>query len=118
MPSCTNIYSNVGDTSREDFVRMKEAGIAGVYHICRLGEGEVTNLDPQTRMATIRNAIDAGLEVPNAVEPIGPEHTPEVLAEQIGLMKSTKPIQTGVMKRINVPGTPFEGTGKITTHIH
>lgn len=91
VPSCTNIYSNVGDTSREDFMRMKEAGIAGVYHICRLGEGRVTNLDPQTRMATIRNAIDVGFEVLNAMEPIGPEHTPEVLAEQIELIKSPSP---------------------------
>lgn len=115
-PACTNIYSNVGDTSREDFIRMKEAGISGVYHISRLGEGEVTNLDPKARMATIQNAIDAGLEVLNAVEPIGPEHTPEVLAEQIELMKSTSPIQTGVMKRINVPGTPFEGTGEVTSY--
>lgn len=94
-PACTNIYSNVGDTSREDFERMKEAGIDGVYHICRLGEGEVTKLDPKARMATIQNAIDAGLDVLNAVEPIGPEHSPEVLAEQIELMKSTSPIQTG-----------------------
>lgn len=67
-------------------------------------------------MATIRNAIDAGLEVLNAVEPIGPEHAPETLAEQIELMKSTSPIQTGVMKRINVPGTPFEGTGEVTSY--
>lgn len=115
-PACTNIYSNVGDTSREDFVRMKKAGISGVYHISRLDEGEVTNLDPEARMATIRNAIDAGLEVLNAVEPIGPEHAPETLAEQIELMKSTSPIQTGVMKRINVPGTPFEGTGEVTSY--
>ena len=113
-PDTTNIYSNVGDTPLEDFIRMKEAGVSGVYHISRLGEGEVTTIDPETRMATIKNAIDAGLMVLNAVEPIGPEHTPQILAEQIELMKSTKPIQTGVMKRINVPGTPFEGTGEIT----
>lgn len=115
-PACTNIYSNVGDTSRANFERMKEAGISGVYHISRLGEGEVTKLSPEARMATIHNAIAAGLEVLNAVEPIGPEHSPEVLAEQIELMKSTNPIQTGVMKRINVPGTPFEGTGEITSY--
>ena len=115
-PACTNIYSNVGDTSYEDFCRMKEAGISGVYHICRLGEGTVTKLCPEARMETIQNAIKAGLDVLNAVEPIGPEHTPEELAEQIELMKSTKPIQTGVMKRINVPGTPFEGTGEITSY--
>lgn len=113
-PAVTNLYSNVGDTSLEDFLKMKEAGISGVYHICRLGEGEVTNLKPEARMQTIQNAIDAGLDVLNAVEPIGPEHSPELLAEQIMLMKKTNPIQTGVMKRVNIPGTPFEGTGEIT----
>lgn len=112
-PATTNLYSNVGDTSKEDFLKMKEAGIAGVYHICRLGEGVVTNLKPEARMQTIQNAIDAGLDVLNAVEPIGPEHSPEMLAEQIILMKKTNPIQTGVMKRVNVPGTPFEGSGEI-----
>lgn len=115
-PACTNIYSNVGDTSRDDFVRMKEAGISGVYHICRLGEGTTTTLRPEARMQTIKNAIDAGLDVLNAVEPIGPERTPEELAEQIELMKSVRPIQTGVMKRIDVPGTPFEHTGEITAY--
>ncbi|MDO4502485.1 MAG: hypothetical protein Q4D06_04805 [Coriobacteriia bacterium] len=112
-PAQTNIYSNVGDSSLEDFLKMKEAGITGVYHICRLGEGKVTRLQPEDRKQTIQNAIDAGLVVLNAVEPIGPEHTAEELAEQIMVMKAQNPIQTGVMKRINVPGTPFEGTGEI-----
>ena len=78
---------------------MKEAGISGVYHICRLGEGEVTNLKPEARRQTFQNAIDVGLDVLNAVEPIGPEHTPEQLAEQIMIMKSQNPIQTGVNPR-------------------
>lgn len=112
-PATTNLYSNVGDTSYEDFLKMKEAGIVGVYHICRLGEGEVTKLSPESRQKTVQNAIKAGLDIMNAVEPIGPEHTPEQLAEQIFIMKGQNPIQTGVMKRINVPGTPFEGTGEI-----
>ena len=28
-PACTNLYSNVGDSSLEDFLKMKEAGISG-----------------------------------------------------------------------------------------
>ena len=118
IPATTKLLSNVGDSSKEDFLKMKEAGIEGVYHICRLGEGEVTELDPAVRMQTIQNAIDAGLDVLNAVEPIGPEHTNEELAEQIVLMMKTNPIQTGVMTRINVPGTPFEGTGSLTHYRH
>lgn len=113
VPASTNIYSNVGDTSYESFCQMREAGISGVYHICRIGEGEHTKLDPKMRMQTMENAKRAGLDLLNAVEPIGPEHTPEVLAAKIFEMKSTGPIQTGAMKRIAVPGSPFADKGEI-----
>ncbi len=113
-PAETNLYSNVGDTGYEDFCKMKEAGIDGVYHICRIGEGVHTKLDPDARYETMRNAVMAGLATLNAVEPIGPEHTPEELAHKIFEMKKYGPIQTGSMKRIAVPGTPFADKGEIT----
>lgn len=113
-PAQTNLYSNVGDMSYEDFLKMKEAGITGVYHICRLGEGKHTKLDPAKRYETMDNALRAGLDVLDAVEPIGPEHTPEELAEKIFVSKSRNPLQTGSMKRIAVPGTPFADKGEIT----
>ncbi|MGI6217469.1 MAG: radical SAM protein [Coriobacteriales bacterium] len=109
----TNIYTNVGDTSYEDFCKMKEAGADGVYHICRLGEGVHTNLRPEDRLQTMENAKRAGLDTLDAVEPIGPEHTPEELVEKMFLTKRFKSIQTGSMKRIAVPGTPFENMGEI-----
>lgn len=113
-PAQTNLYSNVGDTGYEDFCKMKEAGIDGAYHICRLGEGKHTKLDPAARYETMKNAQRAGLDLLDAVEPIGPEHTAEELAEKMYESKLYKPIQTGSMKRIAVPGTPFEGKGEIT----
>lgn len=112
-PAQTNLYSNVGDTSYEDFCKMKEAGIDGAYHICRLGEGTHTKLDPNTRYETMRNAQRAGLDLLDAVEPIGPEHTPEQLVEKMFQSREYSPIQTGSMKRIAVPGTPFEDKGEI-----
>lgn len=112
-PPETNLYSNVGDTSYEDFCKMKEAGIVGAYHICRLGEGRFTKLDPAARYETIANAKRAGLDVLDAVEPIGPEHTAEELVERMFLTKENGSIQTGAMKRIAVPGTRFAGTGEI-----
>ena len=45
----TLMFSNVGDTSYEDFVEMKTAGISGVYHCWRLGEGTDTRIDPEQR---------------------------------------------------------------------
>ena len=112
-PAETNIYTNVGDTSYEDFCRMKEAGASGVYHICRLGEGTHTKLDPRSRFQTMENARRAGLSVLDAVEPIGPERTPAELVEKMFLTKRFQSIQTGSMKRIAVPGTPFADKGEI-----
>lgn len=113
-PKETNLYSNVGDSSFEAFCKMKEAGIDGVYHICRLGEGKHTKIKPETRFETMSNAAKAGLTLLDAVEPIGPEHSAEELVQNIFASKKRKPIQTGAMKRIAVPGTPFEGKGEIT----
>lgn len=110
----TMLVSNVGDTSYEDFVRMKEAGLDGVYHCWRLGEGKDTKLDPEQRKQTMRNAKKAGLEVLDALEPIGPEHTAEEMAEHIMFSKEMNVYQSGAMKRISVPGTPFENSPEIT----
>lgn len=110
----TNIYSNVGDTSREDFELMKAAGIDGVYHCWRLGEGTETPFSDEQRKQTLANAREAGLVVLDAVEPIGLEHSAAELAEHIMFDIEIGAIQTGSMKRIPVPGTPFEGTPMIT----
>lgn len=110
----TKIISNVGDTSVEDFIRMKDAGVDAVYHCWRLGEGDVTPFDPEERKRTLLNAKEAGLDVLDAVEPIGPEHTNEELAEHILFSIEIGSIQSGCMKRTPVPGTPFEGKGTIT----
>lgn len=110
----TKIFSNVGDTSYENFLKMKEAGISGVYHCWRLGEGTDTKLSPEQRKQTMYNAKKAGLEVLDALEPIAPEHTPEELADHIFFSKELGSLQCGAMKRIAVPGTPFEGTAEIS----
>ncbi|MDO4544519.1 MAG: hypothetical protein Q4C25_00035 [Bacillota bacterium] len=110
----TKLYTNVGDTSYEAFVEMKAAGIDGVYHCWRLGEGKDTAIAPETRKATIANARKAGLETLDALEPIGYEHTPEEMAEHIFFSIEMGTTQCGVMKRISVPGTPFENTPQIS----
>lgn len=110
----TMIVSNVGDTSYEDFVKMKKAGLDGVYHCWRLGEGRDTTFDPEQRKQTMRNAKKAGLEILDALEPIGPEHTAEEMAEHIIFSRKMNVYQSGAMKRISVPGTPFENSEEIT----
>jgi len=106
-PAQTLIYTNIGDTDYETFVRLKEAGADGVYHVVRLGEGVYTTIDPKKREETIENARRAGLALQDCVEPIGPEHTPEILAEHIfgAIEKNVDTI--GAMRRTAVPGTQF-----------
>ena len=39
----TKLFANVGDTEYAAFEQMKAAGIDGVYHVCRLGKGNIPN---------------------------------------------------------------------------
>lgn len=106
----TKILTNVGDTSYEAFCEMKAAGVDGVYHCWRLGEGDVTGILPERRKETAYNAKKAGLEFLDALEPIGTEHTVDELAEHIMWSREMETIQYGAMSRVPVPGTPFENT--------
>lgn len=110
------LYTNIGDTSYEAFREIKAAGLDGVYHCWRLGEGKDTVFSPEQRKQTIINAKKAGLDILDALEPIGIEHTPEEMADHIFFSMEMETIQYGAMKRISVPGTPFEHTPEITNY--
>lgn len=111
----TNLYTNIGDTSYEAFAEIKAAGLNGVYHCWRLGEGKDTLFSSEQRKQTMKNAKKVGLDILDALEPIGIEHTPEEMAEHIFFSMEMETIQYGAMKRISVPGTPFENTPEITS---
>jgi len=106
-PPQTLLYTNIGDTDYETFVKLKQAGADGAYHVIRLGEGSYTTISPERRQATIDNARRAGLMLQDCLEPIGTEHTPEELVDHI-FKTIEKGVDTaGVMKRTPVPGTIF-----------
>lgn len=111
-----NLYTNIGDTSYEAFVDIKAAGLDGVYHCWRLGEGKDTMFSSKQRKQTVINAKKAGLDILDALEPIGVEHTPEEMAEHIFFSIEMETIQYGAMKRIPVPGTPFENIPEIANY--
>ncbi len=113
-PPTTQIWVNVGDTEREAFVEMKKAGVTGVYHVCRIGEGMDTSLDPKQRVRTMHNALDAGLELYTCCEPIGPEHTPEQLVENMFIGIDMGITQHAAMRRVAVEGTPLAVHGQIS----
>jgi biotin synthase len=110
----TQIWANVGDSSTDAFKEMKKAGVTGVYHVCRIGEGIDTNLKPEDRIQTMRNALDAGLELYTCCEPIGPEHTVDELVDNIFIGIEMGITQHATMRRVAVPGAPLAKRGQIS----
>jgi len=109
----TTMIANIGDFGRGEARQLKKAGYAGIYHAIRMGEGTATAIDPQTRMGTIETARDAGLLIGTCVEPIGPEHSVEEIAEKILIGRELKPCYSGAMRRITIPGSEMEKYGMI-----
>jgi biotin synthase len=110
----TVLIANVGDQSLERAKRIKDTGYAGVYHALRLREGIDTRLSPEKRKESIRSFQGAGLGVGTCVEPVGPEHTSEELAEAILFTGSFDPSYSGAARRIAIPGTAIAGRGMIS----
>ena len=110
----TVLVANVGDRSLREANLMKEAGFAGVYHALRLREGMDTRLSPQARKDSIRNFQEAGLSVGTCVEPVGPEHSNEELADMILYTNSMNPAFSGAARRVPIPGTELADKGMIS----
>ena len=89
-------------------------GFSGVYHALRLREGKDTGLSVEKRKQSIINFKEAGLEVDTCVEPVGPEHTNEELADMIAFTASINPSYSGAARRIPIPGTAMAGLGAIS----
>ena len=109
----TTLIANIGDQTLKNSVRLKDAGFSGVYHAVRLREGKDTTLSVGKRKQSISNFKEAGLEVGTCVEPVGPEHTNEELAEMIEFTASFNPSYSGAARRIPIPGTMIAKRGVI-----
>lgn len=110
----TMLVANVGDFDRENAERLKQAGFGGFYHIVRLNEGIDTALKTEQRVQTIENGLAAGLELIYCVEPIGPEHSYEQIAEEMLRARKYGVNIMACMKRVGVKGTPLYEKGEIT----
>ena len=110
----TVMIANIGDFGYGEAKQLKNAGYTGIYHAVRMGEGRDTQIDPQVRLHTIRAAREAGLLIGTCVEPIGPEHSIEELADKILLGREMGPCFSGAMRRINIPGSPLDRHGMIS----
>jgi len=110
----TVLIANVGDQSLKNARKMKDAGFDGVYHALRMREGIDTAIPPKRRRESIRNFQEAGLKVGTCVEPVGPEHTNEEIAEMILYTGSFHPAFSGAARRIAIPGTALAQKGMIS----
>jgi biotin synthase len=114
IPKETQIIINIGDFDRTQAVELKAAGVAGAYHILRLREGLDTSISPEQRKDTIQNIKESGMDWYYCCEPIGPEHTPEELAEQLFLGIEYGCVQHAAMRRVFLSSSPLARHGQIT----
>ncbi len=108
------MVANVGDFDAAEGRRLKEAGFAGIYHAVRMGEGVKTAIPPERRLATFRAAEESGLLLGTCVEPVGPEHPAEELAEKTLIGREASPRYSGSARRISIPGSSLSEEGMIS----
>jgi biotin synthase len=110
----TPLVANTRDINHKEGEKLLNAGFIGAYHALRLGEGRDTPFKREKRIKTIEVIKDVGLHWMNCVEPVGPEHSIQEIAELMVLARNYGATYSGVMRRINFPGSPFETFGMIT----
>ncbi len=110
----TPLVANTRDIDHREGEALLEAGFVGAYHAVRLGEGRDTPFKVEKRIHTISVFRDVGLLWMNCVEPVGPEHDLQEIAELMVLARQYGATYSGVMRRINFPGSPLEAEGMIS----
>jgi len=114
IPPRTQIVVNIGDFDGDQAEQLREAGVNGAYHVCRLREGVDSDLDPDDRKRTFRVIREAGLDFYYCCEPIGPEHAAEELVDQLLLGVEYGCFQHAAMRRVYLPNSPLAEHGQIT----
>ncbi len=110
----TPVVANTRDINHREGEELLNAGFVGAYHALRLGEGRDTPFKREKRIHTIQVIRDVGLLWMNCVEPVGPEHALEEIVDLMFLAKAYGATYSGVMRRINFPGSPMEHFGMVS----
>jgi biotin synthase len=110
----TILVANIGDFTKEQAKRVNDAGFSGIYHAVRLGEGRDTTISVNKRLATLKNAREAGLSLGTCVEPVGNEHSIEELVEKTLITRDARPVYSGAARRIPIPGTNMAQYGIVS----
>ena len=115
IPGNYTIAINTGELSLKDCNDFAEAGANSLTHMLRLREGIDTGIDPEIRLRTIENIKASPLRWGCCIDPIGPEHSAEEIADLFLKYHELGNPGCGTMRRTNVPGTPLGDTeGQLT----
>lgn len=106
--------ANIGDFDDAIARKLKDVGFTGVYHIVRLNEGVATAIPVENRIKTLDAIRTVGLDLIYCVEPIGPEHTYDQIADEMIRAREYNVDIMACMKRVAVPGTTLYTAGEIT----
>lgn len=107
------LVANTRDIDHQEGEALLAHGFQGFYHAVRLGEGVDTPFPVEKRVQTIKVITEVGLKWMNCIEPVGPEHQPEEIARLMLLARELGATYSGVMRRINFPGSPLGHHGMI-----
>lgn len=113
LPPEVSMVGNCGDFGPDGASALHEAGYRAAYHIHRLREGTDTDIDPQDRIRTLEAIADSPLELFYCVEPIGPEHEPKELVDEMFRGLDYGVSVAAVMRRVPAPHTPKARMGQI-----
>ncbi len=89
---------NAADMDIDQAKRLREAGASVAYHALRLREGEITDIQPAARKATMRAIREAGLQLMTGVEPLFTQATSAEIAQAMCQVREFSPYCTGVCK--------------------
>jgi len=107
IPGNYELILNIGEFDYQTACMIHDAGTSGVYHALRLREGIDTRFDPEVRRSTMMAASRSPLKLISLIEPVGPEHTSEEIADNFLNIAACRASLTGTMARVPVPGTPL-----------
>ena len=107
VPGDYELGLNVGEFDDARAAALAEIGADFIYHALRLREGTDTRFDPAVRLSTLRAVQHSPMKLVFLVEPVGPEHTDDELAERIETVLDCGAVVSGAMVRVPVPGTPL-----------
>lgn len=102
------LLANTADFTLDQAHALKAAGAQAVYHARRIREGSVTDISPDTRLQTIRNAHEAGLALMTGVEPLWEGVDNEEIADRIVEIPGFAPYCVGACTLSAAKGTEME----------